>query len=364
MLHLPMKAIITAGGRGTRMRPLTFSINKHLIPLANKPLIFYAIETIAKAGIKEIGINYNPGQLEELESVLGDGSKWGVKLTYFLQEKPLGLANIIQEAQDFVGKEKFLMHLGDNIFWGGIKELLDYFLKEKFNALAPVIHHPENWRMGVPYFDKKGQLKRYVEKPKNPPHDLAVPGLYFFDHHVFECFSGRDAIKPSARGEFEIGSLYECLIKKNYRVGTKEFKGVWKDPGKFDDWLDTNQFLLDATVKNETQSKLGKDVKTEGRVTIGKKCKIENSLLRGPIIIGDEVEIKNSFIGPYSSISDQCEILDARIGNSILLKGVKIIHPGKSIDSSLIGQETVIQNSGQNWDNLELFVGNQCIVEL
>ncbi len=359
-----MKAIITAGGRGTRMRPLTFSSNKQLIPLANRPLIFYSLEAIACLGIKEIGINYNPGQLEELKTALGTGQRWGVKLTYFLQEKPLGLANIIEVAQPFVGKSKFLMHLGDNIFYGGIKSLFDYFLKEKLNALAPVIHHPENKRMGVPYFDKKGRLKRYVEKPKKPPHDLAVPGLYFFDDHVFGCFKGKDKIKPSKRGELEIGSCYEWLVKHGYQVGTKEFKGVWRDPGKFDDWLETNQFLLDQEIENDSGSRLRKDVKLGGRVKVGKQCKIKNSYLRGPSIIGDKVIIENSFIGPYSSIGDESEIYGAKIENAILVKKVKINNPNKPLDSCLIGQESIVDGNHRVSDAIELFVGNQCLIKL
>lgn len=359
-----MKALITAGGRGTRMRPLTFSTNKQLVPLANKPLIFYSIESVAALGIEEIGINYSPGQLEELKSVLGTGQHWGVKFTYLLQENPLGLADIIRVAKSFLGKGKFLMHLGDNIFYGEIKPLYDYFLKEKLDALAPVIHHPENVRMGVPYFDQKGRLTKYVEKPKKPPHDLAVPGLYFFDDHVFGCFEGKGRIKLSKRGELEIGSCYEWLVKHGYKVGTMEFTGVWQDPGKFDDWLETNQFILDKEVENTSASKLGQDVKVEGRVKIGKNCKIRNSFLRGPGIIGDGVTIDDSFIGPYSSIGDGCQIRDAKLENVILMKEVQIIDPGKSLDSCLIGEESVIRGNRKTSNGIELFVGNQCIVKL
>lgn len=359
-----MKAIITAGGRGTRMQPLTFSSNKQLIPLVNEPLIFYPIKAVAALGIKEIGINHGPGQLEELKAVLGTGQRWGVKLTYFLQEPPLGLADIIRVAKPFLKKGKFLMHLGDNIFYGEIKPLYDHFLKEKLNALAPVIHHPENTRMGVPYFNKKGELTRYVEKPQNPPHDLAVPGLYFFDENVFDCFEGKDRIKPSKRGELEIGSCYEWLVKHGYKVGTKEFSGVWQDPGKFDDWLETNQFLLDKEINNGSASRLGKNVKVEGRVKIGKNCEIKESFLRGPSIIGDQVVIENSFIGPYSSIADGCQIREARLENVILMKGVQITNPGKSLDSCLIGEESIIKENRRTSNGIELFIGNKCVVKL
>lgn len=359
-----MKAIITAGGRGTRMQPLTFTSNKQLIPLANKPLIYYAIEAVAEVGVKEIGINYNPGQLEELKANLGTGRRWGVKLIYFLQEKPLGLANIIEKAKPFIGKSKFLMHLGDNIFYGGIEPLYDYFRKEKLSALAPVIHHPENTRMGVPYLDRKGRLKKYVEKPKKPPHDLAVPGLYFFDQNVFQCFQGKEKIKPSARGEYEIGSCYEWLVKHGYPVGIKEFEGVWRDPGKFDDWLETNQFLLDREVDNDSQSRLGKRVRIEGRVKIGKRVKVKNSSVRGPSVIGDDVRIENSFIGPYSSIGDGCQIISTKLENVILLKNVKIEGLQKPLDCCLVGEGTMVNGNHRVSGSIELFVGNQCLINL
>lgn len=347
------------------MRPLTFSTNKHFIPVANKPLLFYAIETMAEAGIKDIGINYNPGQLEEIENHLGDGRRWGVKFTFILQEEPLGLAHIIKVSRNFLGKDRFVMHLGDNIFFGGIKDLVERFAEDKkVNALLTVIHHPQNWRMGVPYFDRRGRLIKIIEKPNNPPNDLAVPGLYFFDYHALECFEGRGAIKPSARGELEIVSVYNWLIRHGYKVEIEEFKGVWKDPGKFDDWLDANQFLLDQTLISGLESEVDESVRIEGRVKIGKDCQIKNSLLRGPVIVGDGVIIENSFIGPYSSIADGCQIINAKIENSVLMRGVRIESPSKPLDSCLIGEESFLKGNDRPLDTIELFVGNRCLLRL
>ena len=171
------------------MRPVTFTTNKHFIPVGNKPLIHYPIESIAAAGIREIAITYNPGQLEFAKKFLGTGSKWKVKLTYVLQEKPAGLANIFQVCEDWLASSPFVLHLGDNIFTSGIKEPLDYFIKHKPDGLVVMLEHPENTRLGVPYFNKKGRLIRYVEKPKKPPHKFAIPGLYFLNKNSFKCFN-------------------------------------------------------------------------------------------------------------------------------------------------------------------------------
>ncbi len=359
-----MKGLITAGGRGTRMRPVTFSTNKHFIPIANKPLLYYGLEEMISAGIKEIGINYNPGQLEELKSVLGSGKKWGVNFAYILQEEPKGLANIVEVSRDFIGQDKFVMHLGDNIFWGGIEGLINKFKKSKSNALVTVIHHPENSRMGVPYLDDKGNLEKIVEKPDKPPHDLAVPGLYFFDANACKCFDGKDRIKPSARGEYEIGSIYNWLVKHEYQVEIGEFNGTWKDPGKFNDWLDTNQFILDQKKDMVVDSEIDEDSSIEGRVGVGENCQISNSKLCGPLVIGDKVTIKDSFIGPYSAIAEGSVIINAKIENSVLMPGVNVDSPGKPLDSCLLGQETSVVGNHQPTETLELFLGNQCKVKL
>jgi len=359
-----IKGLITAGGRGTRMQPLTFSTNKHFIPIANKPLIFYAIETLIEAGIREIAINYNPGQLEELKSYLGTGRKFGVKFTYLLQERPAGLADIVRIAQDFVGRDKLVMHLGDNIFWGGIKELVAKFESSREAAMLIMIKHPENFRMGVPYFDSQNRLVKVVEKPKRPPHQWAIPGLYFFTPLVFKCFRGRDQIRPSARGELEITSIYNWLLRHNYQVGVLEFSGVWRDPGKFDDWLATNQFILDCVAERKIESALDRETRIEGRVLIGPNCQIKKSLIRGPVIIGSGVKIINSFIGPYSSIGDGCQLINTRLENSVLLQGVKIENLDKLLDSSLIGQESSISSNGFPNNTFELFIGNRCQLKL
>jgi len=359
-----MKAIIPTGGRGTRMQPITFSANKHFIPIANKPLIFYPIEAVVDAGIKDILITYNPNTLDMVKSYLGDGNRWGVKFTYVLQEYPKGMANIFQVCEEELGSESFLLHNGDNIFIKGIKEAVNYFLKKKPNALVTMVHHKENRRLGVPYFDKNNRLVKYVEKPENPPHDFAIPGLYFFDKNVFKCFKGRDKIAPSARGELEIVAPFNWLIAHNYKVDVIEYKERWLDPGKFDDWLEANQYLLDVSLKPKMESRIDSSSTIEGRVSIGKDCRIIKSHIKGPLIVGDNVEIKNSYVGPYSSISDNCVIEGSHIENIVLMSDVKIINIKRSIDTSLIGSGSEIKDVIKSSSSMKLFIGEKSKLEI
>ncbi len=359
-----MKAIIPTGGRGTRMQPVTFSMNKHFIPVGNKLLIHYPIETIAETGIREVAITYNPGWLDAVKEMLGDGSRWGMKFTYVLQEKPLGLANIIQVCEEFINGDSFVFHLGDNIFADGIKDAVDRFNKNKPDALVYMLKHPENRRMGVPIFDKKGRLVKYVEKPKNPPNSYAIPGVYLFQNNIFKCFKGKNRIVISERGEYEISTAFQWLIDNGYKVDVLEYKGKWLDPGKFDDWLDANRHLLDIMCKYDIQSKIPSDTRLEGRVSIGKTCKLVGSEIRGPSAIGDRVSIINSYIGPYTSVSDGCRIENSHVENSVLMKGVTIRKIKQPINQSIIGTDTEIydQDGPSNW--LRLFVGEKCKIQV
>ena len=359
-----MKAIIPTGGRGTRMQPLTFSTNKHFIPIANKPLIFYPIEAVAETGIRDCLITYNPGWLDAIKNILGSGSKWNLKFKYVLQEQPKGLADIVRSCENELGGDAFLFHLGDNIFTGGILDLFKHFIKEKPNGLVAMVKHPENQRLGVPYFDKKGNLQRIVEKPKNPPHKYAMPGVYFADSNFFKAFRGKDAVKPSTRGEWEIPDPFTWMIRNGYKVLVKEYMGKWLDPGKFNDWIESNQYLLDIKSNAEIRSKIDKRSLIQGRVSIGNKCKIVNSQIRGPVIIGNGVVISDSYIGPYTSISDKCVIESSCVENSVLMEKVKIIKVKQPLDNSLIGSGTEVADINGHSNCLELFVGEKSQVRL
>lgn len=351
-----MKGIIPTGGRGTRMRPITFSANKHFIPVGGKPLIHYPIEAVIGAGVKDVAITYNPGYLDLAKKYLGDGSKWSARFTYVLQPEPKGVANIVEVCEEFIGGDRFVFHLGDNIFTSGIKNLADEFRAKKANGLIAITHHPENKRLGVPYFNKGGRLVKIVEKPKRPPHDLAMVGVYFADSNFFKCFKGRSRIKPSARGEYEIPDAFQWLLDHGYHVSSKLIDGRWLDPGKFDDWLETNQYLLD-TVEKLQNRKLPAHVRLEGRVRLGKGCKIKNSLIRGPVSIGDHVTITDSFIGPYTSVDKGASITGCRIENSVIMEGVKLEKIPKPVDSSIIGSGSHVSNGVLDHESIQLFVG-------
>lgn len=359
-----MKAIVPIGGRGTRMRPLTFSANKHFIPVANKLLIEYPIDTITSVGITEIAITYNPGQLEYAQDILGDGSQWGVTVTYILQEKPKGLANIVEVCREWVGDDKFIFHLGDNIFVDGIADTVAFFEKSDAAAVLMMLEHPENTRLGVPYFSESGALESYTEKPDNPPHSFAVPGVYFFTPKVFEAFDGDNRIQPSSRGEYEVGDLYNWLIAQDELVEVHEYDGTWLDPGKFDDWLDSNRYLLDQYAQSRNKSELSGSVTIEGRVDIGENCKIEHSLIRGPVRIGNNVTVTNAFVGPYTSIFDNCILEYTHIENSVLMKGVTVKNTSKNLDTCLLGPHSEVIGDPAHDNTMGLFLGELSKINL
>ncbi|MCL5004223.1 MAG: glucose-1-phosphate thymidylyltransferase [Patescibacteria group bacterium] len=332
-----LKGLIPTGGRGTRLRPFTFSTNKHLIPIANKPLVLYPVEALAKAGVKEIGIVTNE-TLPEVENLLGNGHKWGLKFTYINQPYPGGLAHVIFVSKEFLEGSKFIYHLGDNIFTQGVGETLGRFLKSGADAAVTYLHHPENRRMGVPYFNKDGRFIKYAEKPKNPPHDLAIPGVYFFNENVYRCFEGADKIKPSARNELEISSVFQWLIDKKYKVEAYPMTGSWRDPGQLGDIIETNHLVMDLMTKYRVESYRIRRSKINGRVSVGRGSKIINSLIDGPVIIGNDVEIVNSHLGPYTAVYHNCSIIDSSIEDSLIMERTIISGIKKKVYKSFIGK--------------------------
>jgi glucose-1-phosphate thymidylyltransferase len=368
-----MKALLLAGGRGTRMRPLTHTSNKHAIPIANKPLILYPFEMIVEAGIKDIAIIVNETR-EEIENIIGDGSKWKVKVSYIFQDKAQGLAHALSLAEDFMGKSKFVMVLGDNILEEGITKYVVNFKKSKVNGhiLGVKVPISEHKRFGVATTNNKLEVLAYIEKPGivdksrlyKPKSSYAVPGFYFLDHNVFKCFKGKDKIRLSARGELEIPHAYNWIIKHGYKVTLDIVNGWYKDPGSHEDTLITNQIILETITKEENNGKVSRKSKLSGKISIGKGTKIKNSVLRGPLSIGENCLIENSFIGPFTSIYHNSTIINCEIENSIILGEVNLYDISKRLDSCIIGWNAEVTESNALPKAVSLFIGDRSIVRL
>jgi len=358
-----MKALITAGGHGTRLRPITYTLNKHLIPLANKPMIFYALEKIAEAGIRDVFINVNPGE-EEIPRVLGAGKDWGLHITYIEQTGgPRGLAHILKIAKPYIGNEPFVFYLGDNLILTPIKNFIERFEKEKYHGLLTLSKVKDPQRFGVPEIGEDGRILRVEEKPENPKSDFAVTGIYIYSPEVFKAL---EHIKPSSRGELEISDVHTWLVENGYNIGYEEITGWWKDTGKPEDLFEGNALILRHLLEAKSDGEIESGVMLEGKVKIGKGSKISGkTMIRGPVIIGENCEIKNSFIGPDTSIGDNVKILDSEIERSIILNDSFIWLDGKKITDSLIGEGAKVTPASKTMPPGHiLIVGKESQIEL
>jgi glucose-1-phosphate thymidylyltransferase len=353
-----MKALITAGGRGTRLRPITHTQNKHLIPIGNKPMLSFAIEAIAEAGVKEIGIITN-AESRDVEVAFGDGKQFGVHITYIPQEAPLGLAHVVKISQDFIKDEPFIFYLGDNMLVGGVKRFIDEFEAKKSNCHLTLAQVKDPQRFGVPEI-KDGLIIGVEEKPKNPKSSFAVSGIYLYDSSIFEAVN---AIEPSARGELEISDAHQYLIDNNYKITYSEITGWWKDTGKPQDLLEANRLVLE----NQTECIEGTvDEKTSlsGKVVIGKGSVVKKSILRGPIIIGENCVVEDSYIGPFTSIHDNTIIKHSEIEFSIVLKQCRIEDVGMRIEESLLGNDVEIVSNPRKPRTNRFMLADQSRVEV
>ncbi len=333
-----MKALVLSGGKGTRLRPITHTNAKQLVPIANKPILFYAIESIKEAGIKDVGVVVGDTK-EEIKAALGDGSKWGVKITYIEQEAPLGLAHAVKSAKGFIDGDDFVMFLGDNLIKDGIISLVDKFRKvhSASQILLARVAHPEQF--GVAEL-KEGKVLKLVEKPENPRSDLALVGVYMFDKSIFEAVEN---IKPSRRGELEITDAIQYLIDHKFTVHPHIIDGWWKDTGKLEDILEANRIILD-TLSEKIEGKIDKSSKIYGKVVIEQGAEIIDSVIRGPVIIGENSKIVCSYVGPFSSIYYDVTIENSEVEHSIILQNSKI-KDIKRIEDSLIGQNVEVLKS-------------------
>jgi glucose-1-phosphate thymidylyltransferase len=353
-----MKALIASGGRGTRLRPITHTQNKHLIPIANKPILYYAIEAAVGAGIKEIGIVHN-GESQEVPNYVGDGRKWGVKITYIPQSEPGGLAQVVALAEPFIGKERFVFYLGDNMIVTDLKQFIEKFEKERCNCLLTLAKVKDPERFGVPEI-KDGRIVRVEEKPKKPKSEYAVAGIYFYDHHIFEAVR---SLKPSGRSELEISDAHQYLLDHGFKVGHAEITGWWKDTGKPADLLEANRLVLD-NITQRIEGKVDQNSDVAGRVAVEKGARIVNSKVRGPAIIGRDCVIEDSYIGPYTSIGDRSEVKNSEVEYSILLRDCKVHNVGIRIEGSILGNDVEIEEASGKPQVHRFMIGDQSRVEI
>jgi glucose-1-phosphate thymidylyltransferase len=331
-----MKGLILSGGRGTRLRPLTYTSAKQLVPVANKPVLFYGIEALAEAGIRDIGIVVGDTQAE-IRSAVGDGSAWGVSVTYIEQDAPRGLAHAVLISEPFIGDQPFVMYLGDNLLNKGIKKFVDEFVREKPAAQILLARVPDPQMFGVAELSN-GRVVRLVEKPREPKSDLALVGVYMFSSAVFDAVK---SIRPSFRNELEITDAIQQLIDRGLEVRPHIVDGWWKDTGKLEDMLEANRLILDR-IERRVDGSVDQDSRVEGKVVIEPGAIIEHSVVRGPVIIGARARIVNAYVGPFTSIMNDAEVRDSEIEHSIVLEGSSISNLSARIEDSLIGKNARI----------------------
>jgi glucose-1-phosphate thymidylyltransferase len=353
-----MKGLILSGGFGTRLRPLTYTGAKQLIPIANKPIVFYGIEALVDAGIKEIGIVVGD-TAQEVQTTVGNGERWGIKIIYISQEAPLGLAHAIKISRDFLGEEPFTMYLGDNLLKHGVADVITLFNTKKPNALILLTEVSNPQEFGVAVIDKKGVVKKLIEKPKEPPSHLALVGVYLFDKIIFEAI---DHIKPSWRNELEITDAIQWLLDNNHRVESQIVKGWWKDTGKPEDIIEANLLILED-IKSFNKGTVV-DSTINGRVMIEEDAVIEKSIIRGPVVIGKNVRIAHSYIGPFSSIGDNVTVQNSEIECSVIMEGATITNLEKRIDRSIVGKNVVINQADHSPRTHREILGDQSYVEI
>lgn len=354
-----MKALVLAGGEGTRLRPITHTSAKQLVPVANKPILFYGLEAIAEAGIRNVGIVVGDTEAE-IRQAVGDGSAWGLDVSYVKQERPLGLAHAVLVSREFLGDEPFVMYLGDNILKEGISDLVREFEASRPNAQILLAKVAEPERFGVAEVDSDGRILRLVEKPKDPPSDLALVGVYMFDETIHEAVR---AIEPSWRDELEITDAIQWMIDAGLDVRSHLIGGWWKDTGRLEDLLEANRFVLEG-IERRVEGSVDERSDVVGRVVLPKSAVVENSVIRGPAAIGENTVVRDSFVGPFTSIYDNCRILSSAVEHSVVMENVTI-EAIERIEDSLIGKEvTVRRETGGKPAALRLMVGDHSRVSL
>jgi glucose-1-phosphate thymidylyltransferase len=353
-----LKGLILSGGAGTRLRPITHTSAKQLVPVANKPVLFYGIEALVEAGITEIGIIIAPETGEEIKRAAGDGSRFGAAITYIEQEAPLGLAHALLTAEGYLGASPFVMYLGDNLLRNGLVELVEAFRASEPEALILLTSVPDPSSYGVAELDG-ARVVRLVEKPEDPPSDLALVGVYMFGPAIFDAAKG---IQPSARGELEITDAIDALIDGGKRVEPHIVRGWWKDTGRLEDMLEANRLVLED-LESRVDGELSES-RVEGRVVIEAGAKLERSTVRGPAVIAAGAHITDSYVGPYTAIDRDVVIAGSEIEHSIVLAGSRIRDLPARMEASLLGKGVTVERSLGMPKTLRFLVGDNADISI
>ena len=354
----PLKGLILSGGKGTRLRPITHTSAKQLVPVANRPVLFYGIQAMADAGIQEIGIIIAPESGSEIQEVAGDGSQFGVAITYITQDEPAGLAHAVLTAEPFLGDSPFVMYLGDNLLQGGIQDLVAAFQANQPDALILLtpVDDPENF--GVAELED-GVVVHLAEKPKQPKTNLALVGVYMFTAGIH---AAARAIEPSPRGELEITDAIQYLVDTGKRVEPHVVRGWWKDTGRLADMLEANRLILD-TIEKRVDGDLD-DATIDGRVVVEAGATLVRATVRGPAVIGAGAHLEDCYVGPYSAIGENCVVVDAEVEHSILLAGSEVRGLDGRMESSLLGRTGKIGRSTRQPRAYRFMVGDNSEIEI
>jgi glucose-1-phosphate thymidylyltransferase len=357
---MELKGLVLSGGKGTRLRPLTHTRAKQLIPIAGKPNLFYAIEDLLEAGIREIGVVLSPETGDEVRAALGDGSRWGVHLTYIVQEAPLGIAHAVKTAQGFLSDSPFVLYLGDNLLSGGIKHLVAEYRQTRPEAIVLLTPVEDPRAFGVVVLDQDGQVVRLLEKPKDPPSNLALVGVYLFGPAIHAIIN---RLKPSGRGEYEITEAIQGLVDGGMRVVAHQVRGWWKDTGKPEDLLDANRLAL-SSLARRVEGEL-QEAEVIGEVVVEAGARIVRSTVRGPAYIGAGALVEDGFIGPYTAIGKNAKVISSEVEYSILMDEAQVSLLPYRLDSSVLGQGVVVDGKGSaRRHTLQLVLGDRSRVRL
>lgn len=359
-MNSKLKGLVLSGGRGTRLRPLTHTAAKQLVPVGNRPILFHVLDNLKNAGIDEVGIVISPETGNAVRDAVGTGKSWGMRIEFILQSEPLGLAHAVKIAQPYLGNDSFVMYLGDNLIGSGIRDYRERF--ERSGAQASIllkgVDNPSSF--GIAEVDQDQRVVRLVEKPKEPKSNLALVGIYFFQPAIHQAIA---RISPSWRGELEITDAIQGLLDAGGEVQSERVDAWWLDTGKKDDLLTANTVVLDEWVTRQIDGAVEGQSQVTGRVRLGKGSAVINSTVRGPVVIGENVSVENSFVGPFTSIGNGCRIVSSVLEHCVLLEGARIEHVDR-LEDSLIGKNSTVLKDHSSRQAYRLMIGDDSEVLL